>query len=210
MGIFDFFSSKPLSPTCPQEQRFKVLVSSIENYAFDLHKETNLILDYGDYTDGLRLLLILEIISSIKYEPRIGKIDKNSVSQVLEYYNSTHWANQTPCFIDLITSISIFDDRIQLMEMELDRSILSIDGQLKDTPGTLQWIYNNSTTQYTTWVPSIHKKLRAGELVYACRSFSWNLVGKIYGSERLLEEGEGFSKMREQIKIKTKEITSNS
>lgn len=189
MGISNTDSKASLIPTIPLEERAPLIIRSIEEYTTKLFNQTPGLKEYGDCRDGIRLQLILGCLDADIREPGIDKFDSITLKVVLHYYDSKHWENSTSSLHDLLKLIKGTSQRLDLMELEINRSIYCKNKTIKESPSCLTYaclyIDNN---KLAFRIPDINIKLVALALVQSCAYFTRSLIGNIYGSKLLIDD----------------------
>lgn len=190
MGWFNFLNTKSLNPTIPANERPHYIIKSIEDFTAKLYDNsaTNI---FGDYSDGVRLQLILGYLEAIDRDPAIAKNDPTTSKLVVSYYHLKHWANETPNLSDLLSIIKS-SQKIELMEMDLDRSISNINRAATETYGCIRSACLGINSKYPIFLPYplLEKKLLALDLVYTSSIVIKDVVGRVYGSQLLIKEAK--------------------
>ena len=190
MGLFEIFGKKRLHPTLPENQRPQSIVDFIDDFAVKLNASSNEV--FGDYTDGIRLQLILSYLEAIDIDKEIEKIDNKTSEVIVSYYNFKHWGNSTPDFLHLLSIIKSTSQKSTLMELDIDRAISNKGKKQSEIMGCIQWacLWLNSKNRIS--MPLLEKKQLAIDCMVRCSAAMTDLVGQLYGSKLLLDASKSY------------------
>lgn len=188
MGLFDFMNKSALKPTVLEKDRPRAIVATIEDLTAKLSIDPAISL-FGDYSDGIRLQLILGYLQADR-DPAISKLDSTTSQYVVGHYHHNHWANETPNLLELLSTI-IDSQKIELMEMDLDRAIYNKNKPISEQYGCISYACLGINSKYKhPPIPLLEKKNLAFDLAHSTSIMIKNIVGQMYGSQSLLNESE--------------------
>ena len=189
MGLFDFLNKNTLKPTVLEKDRPRTIVDTIEDLTAKLLIDPAMNV-FGDYSDGIRLQLILGYLQAVDRDPAISKLDSTTSQYVVGYYHHNHWANETPNLSDLLSKIN-YTQKIELMEMDLDRAIYNKNKPISEQHGCVSSACLGINSKYKMPpIPLLEKKNLAFDLAHSTSIMIKNIVGQMYGSQLLLNESE--------------------
>lgn len=209
MGLFDFMNKNTLKPTVLEKDRPRTIVDTIEDLTAKLSIDPAMSL-FGDYSDGIRLQFILGYLQAVDRDPAISKLDSTTSKSVVGYYHFKHWANETPNLSDLLSTIKS-SQKIELMEMDLDRSILNKDKPTSEQYGCISYACLGINSKYKSPpFPILEKKFLACDLVHTTSIMIKNIVGQMYGSQLLLNESELLGEEHEKRRVELQNLNQQS
>ena len=207
MGLFDFMNKNALKPTVLEEDRPRTIVATIEDLTAKLLIDPTMNV-FGDYSDGIRLQLILGYLQAVDRDPAIFKLDSTTSKYVVGYYHHNHWANETPNLSDLLSTIND-TQKIELMEMDLDRAIFNKDKPISEQYGCISYACLGINSKYKhPPIPLLEKKFLAFDLAHSTSIMIKNIVGQMYGSQLLLNESELLGEEHEKWRVESQKLNS--